>query len=213
MSVPTAGRDRAPRFPRAGLVLPAAVGAFLVAFLAGCQTFDSTVNAPAVMRAGPYVGVVGGGVIEQFDLPSGVDAETSWTGGLRGGWRFRRFAAVELSYEELFANELELDGLGTELGEVEGRTFVVQGKGYLVDAPLQGYLLAGIGVIDAEFEDSLGLGFAEDETDTVYKLGGGLEAHSGEHLTFFIESAWTKPDGDSSDFEYVTVLGGVNWRF
>jgi len=163
------------------------------------------------MRAGPYAGVALGGVIEQFDLPGDADGESTWTAGLRGGYRFARYAAVELAYEELGENDLEVSS--TDLGELSGRTFVVQGKGYLLHAPLQPYLLAGIGIIDAELDDSSGLGLGGSETDTVYKLGGGLEAHSGEHLTFFLESAWTKPDGDAEEFEYITVLGGVNWRF
>jgi len=211
MSDPVRGAARAGRVAGARPPGAAPLVAVLCSLLAGCQTFDEYIDAPAHVEAGPYAGVVAGGVVEQYDLPSGFDGETAWTAGLRGGWRFERHAAIELAYEEIF--ESDLDGPTGTIGEVSGRTIVVQGKGYLVDAPLQPYLLAGIGLIDAEVDDSLGAGLSEDDTATVYKLGGGLEAHSGEHLTFFIESAWTKPDGDLSDYEFVTILGGVNWRF
>ncbi len=177
--------------------------------LAGCQFIDE----PAHLRAGPYAGVVAGGAIDQFDLPSGLDSETSFTYGFRGGYRFPRWVAIEVSYEELGSAEIELEFPRLDVGEVEGRTFVAQAKGYLTQAPLQPYALIGIGVIDAEIKDTLGVGIAENETETVYKLGGGLEAHSGEHLTFFVEGAWTKPAGKIHDFEYTSVLGGIMWRF
>jgi len=190
------------------------------AFLCGCQFLDT----PTVLEDGPYVSVVGGGVAEIFDLdpvtvpPSGptvsLESESTYTYGVRGGYRFldHRLAA-EVSWEQLGDADLTLKFPRMDVGRVDGSTTMLQIKGYLNDAPLQGYALAGVGVIDADVKDTLGAGISRNATETVYKLGGGIEAHTGRHWTFFVESAWTKPTGDVEDFEYVTVLGGVGYRF
>ena len=89
----------------------------------------------------------------------------------------------------------------------------VQLKAYLNDAPLQFYGLTGVGILDAEVVDLAGIGLSDDGTDTIFKVGGGLVAHTGEHLSFFLEGVWTQPIDDLDEFTYTSILGGIGIRF
>ena len=186
------------------------VGGVLLATLAGCQILDT----PTRLQDGPYVGLVGGASLEQFELPDGVDSDTGGVVGARAGYRFLGHrAAVEFAYEELLGMDLELDAPVVDIGEVTGRTLMAQIKGYLIDAPIQGYGLVGFGLADLEIDDDLGAGLEDSASEFTWKVGGGVELHQGDRLTLFAEGAWTQPEGDLSDFGYFTVLGGVNFRF
>ncbi len=214
--MPTEHRDsrscttfRASRLDRLTRVLTLA-GFALLPVITGCQFLDT----PTRLSDGFYAGAVAGASLEQFDLPSGLDSETGATFGLRGGYRFfHHRAALEFSYEELVVVDLELDTPRLDVGEFSGRTFMAQLKGYANDAPIQGYGLVGVGLIDAEIKDNLGVGLAADESELAIKLGGGMEVHTGAHWTFFVEGAWTHPTDELDDFDFITVLGGVNYRF
>jgi len=176
----------------------------------GCHTLDT----PTVVKDGPYAAVVAGGVAESFDLPPGVDSNSAYAAGLRVGYRFmERRAAVELSYEQLGEFDFDLSDPPAEIGSFTGYTMTVQLKAYLNDAPLQFYGLTGVGILDAEVVDLAGIGLSDDGTDTIFKVGGGLVAHTGEHLSFFLEGVWTQPIDDLDEFTYTSILGGIGIRF
>ena len=182
----------------------------LATLLSGCQFLDT----PARLTDGPYLGAVAGASLEAFDLPSGLDSETGSVFGIRAGYRFLdQRAAVEFAYDELVAVDLELDLPRLDVGEVSGRTFMAQLKGYVNDAQIQGYGLVGLGMIEAEVKDTLGVGLEANDTEYAFKLGGGVEVHIGANWTFYAESSWTHPSHEFDDFEFFTVLGGVNYRF
>lgn len=204
-------RDKALRHPAVprSLVSRLLALCLLVPFLAtGCAWIEE----PPQLDEGFTLGVLAGGVAEDFDLPSGIESESAVTYGLRAGYRVHPHWAVEVSAENLSEQDVRRRSRRMDVGDVDLAAFVLQLKAYTNDDALQGYGLVGIGLLDADVEDS-STGTSRNDTEALYRFGAGLETHSGAHWSFYAEGSYNLPEGWADDFRFFSIIGGMTYRF
>lgn len=154
-------------------------------------------------RPGPYVGMVGLGAIETFDV-DGADFSNGGGFNLRGGYRIMEYMAAEMQFEYV-------DGFSDQGFDIDAWNLMWSLKGFLLTERWQPYGLFGIGVIEGE-ADGRG-GFSNDEADFAVRLGGGLDFYLNENVILMSEIAWVKPTDDLDDFSYLTIGAGLQYRF
>jgi hypothetical protein len=158
-------------------------------------------------REGGYaaVGVAQG--FENFDTGgTGLSAGDSDPGfALRGGYRFQKEFAVELSIENLTGFELEA---GNNSVDLDFWHYVVQGKYYFMTERFQPYALVGLGQSTGDV-DSLGI----DGDGGLIRLGVGTDFYINKDVGLFAEIHYNRLTGDLKDLDHTTALLGVIVRF
>lgn len=169
-------------------------------------------------RTGFFVGAGGGIALENFDLDeaetvSGVSIDVSNSAAINGriGYRLHPYIAAEVLFE--YYPEFELEAVGTTFAEADGFTFMLNAKGYPLDGQFQPYIVVGIGILDAELEDTLGAGLSEDETDFTARFGGGIDIYMTRSILINGEIAYYLPSGDLDEFDFLTIMAGIQYRF
>jgi opacity protein-like surface antigen len=156
------------------------------------------------VATGRYLGV--GAIIshENFDnVPGGVSIDEAYGGTLRGGYRFDERIASELVLEYLTGFDASVSG--TEVGDFEAWSLTMNGKYFISDTFIQPYAMVGIGVMNAEFEDSLGIGVSADETDFLTRFALGVEHHDPRNFWVGLEASYHLPFGDLEDFAFYAL--------
>jgi hypothetical protein len=200
---------RAPRSGarRWGLLL---LGGVMLVGASGCRSVEPT-GPPG---DGLYLGAIAGAWWENFDMPTAFAVDQSAQFGARVGTRLLdRRAALELSLEHLVPVDLEVEDPSVVVGEVSGDLLMAHWKGYLVDAPLQGYWLVGAGVIDGEVTEDVGGGLASAGREFTWRVGAGVEIHTGPEWSTQLEGTWTQPGGELDAFGYYSIVVGILRRF
>jgi opacity protein-like surface antigen len=174
-----------------------------------------------VDRSGPYIGlaVAVAGLLEvddEFEDDTGLsDIVADFSEGLqaRAGYRVHPLFGVEVNFEWLSEFEIEGGEVGT-LGELEVRTLTADAKLFLPNWKNgQFFLLAGAGVLGAEFKDTLGLGVSEDETDFAARFGAGIDIYLTKNIAVTVEASYVFPTGDVKHLDYVSGNAGLQYRF
>ena len=182
--------------PRSSLWIALAA---LLLFGSGCA-----VTSTEYSRSGLYAGASVIGLYPDFSDVDDIDledGELAFGLGIRGGYRFWDRFAVEVGYEAY--NDVETDSEDVEL-----ETISATGKFYPLTGVLQPYGLIGIGVLQSEIS---GVDF--DESDTIGRIGVGLEGYLTSWLPLFGELDYRIPEGDSSDLKFATLQFGALFRF
>lgn len=140
---------------------------------------------------GPRMGV---GVPLKDKPASGIDLSTDRVTGLVAGVSLGRYLGVEVAADH-WESSLRPDGLHT-VGEY-GLFFVVPQlrlRYPLLEDRLTPYLVAGVGVSHAEFNDrksdGVGLRIRASGTGVVGALGGGLEYFVANNISLGVETRW-----------------------
>ncbi len=154
-------------------------------------------------RSGPYGIVLGVGAIETFDNTGPFDFSNGGGFNVRAGWRLWPYLAAEMQFEYVTGfSDLGLD--------IDVWNVTWNAKAFLLTGRWQPYALFGMGVAEANLD---GPGGSIDENDFAIRVGGGLDFYVTEHVALTVESAWIKPTDDIKDVNYVTIGGGIQYRF
>lgn len=158
-----------------------------------------------------------------------VDIDDSFGLSARIGGRFLRALAVELHYEWIDENDVDLSsGATTASGKIRlsQHTLTANAKVYLPFWRVQPYILAGVGFqrLEADAKARLGsLALRDKQSDTALagRLGLGLEVYVTEHIAVFGEGLVVLtdervglPNGDEIDhIFYAGGSAGLVYRF
>lgn len=154
-------------------------------------------------RSGPYAAALGVGAIETFDHTGPFDFSDGGGFNIRGGWRFLPRLAAEMQFEYVA-------GFSDQGIDIDIWNLMWNAKAFLLTDRWQPYALFGLGVAEANAD---GPGGSIDDHDFAIRVGGGLDFYVNEHVALTVESAWIKPTDDIKDVNYVTIGGGIQYRF
>lgn len=128
------------------------------------------------------------------------------------GWRLHKYVAAELEVEYL--PEVKFDEDGGDFVEAETLVFSGAVRGILPLGRFEPYVLGGIGFMDADVDDVRNLGVILDEgTDLAIRFGGGFDFHLHRNVALRFSAEWMLPRGDIHEMEYVSIGGGLQYRF
>jgi opacity protein-like surface antigen len=176
---------------------------FLVGFSAiGSATANAQGYEPE--SGGLYAGAGVNGSFENFD-ENLIDFDDAVGFGVRGGYRFQEWFAVELQYEwsgtfdgDVISSEIDLYYLG------------VNAKVYPLKTWIDPYLLLGVGLayghLDTPFGDA-------DESAAALRFGMGVEVPVYDALRLSVDAGYVQPTGNLDDFAYATMGVGFIWYF
>ncbi len=195
---------------------------------------------PDYSRDGIYVGLGGSYGIDTFgDSPGGdisrrlaslgyagtdIDLDMDGSLGINGqiGYRFHPHFAAEFQVEWLDG----FDGDASDSTLASGKfadfnvdPWAITGslKAYLLTGRYQPYLSAGAGILTvrAKLKDKTGLGLSNSEriTDATGRFGGGVDIYVTENFLATVGASYVLPNGDVSDFDYVSITWGIAYRF
>ena len=97
--------------------------------------------------------------------------------------------------------------------ELETLTFTGNVKGYLLTGRVQPFLLAGVGLMQVEAKDTVGVGLSIEEEDFAARFGGGVDFYINPNIAVVIDVGYVLPTGDLDGLDYVSFSGGFQYRF
>ena len=166
-----------------------------------------------------YVGihVVGGSFtrIDDVNIPgAGVELEAETAPGFKTyfGARFHPHLSAEIQLEMIRKAKISIDG-GGDIAELDTWALTTNLKAFLLTGRLQPFALVGIGVMEAELEDTTAANVNPSQTDFVSRFGAGLDFHLTEHIVASLGVDYVLPAGDLEDTDYVSFGGGLQYRF
>ncbi|MEO1935719.1 MAG: porin family protein [Myxococcales bacterium] len=175
-------------------------------------------------RNGGYAGIsVIGGSYARFDdeledqlLSIGyiVNSDTDEAAGFKlyGGYRLGAHFAIEAEFEMLPKADIDIDGFG-KLAELQTWVLTGNAKVFPLTGRIQPYALFGLGVMEADLEDSVGLGLNVTETDFAVRFGGGVDFYITANIVASTGIDYVLPTGDVQDIDYVSFGAGIQYRF
>jgi len=192
-------------------------------------------------RNGIYVGLGGSYGIEAFDddadveissllaslgyagLDVDLDVDNSFGMNGRVGYRFHPHFSVELKAEWLNGFDTDVTEVAPVMGpftNMELETWVITGsmKAHLLTGRYQPYLTAGGGVmtVNIDLKDNSNrprLSGAERFTDFTFRFGGGIDAYATENILLTVGVDYVLPQGNVSDYDFVSIGWGIEYRF
>ncbi len=158
-------------------------------------------------RPGFYAGIGGLYAIEDFDNTSGFEFENGPGFNFRLGYRMHPNMAVEAMGERVDAFDLK----GFSGVEINTWVDTLNGKNFALTERFQPYGLLGIGAMRAEAKVS---GFGSvDDTDLVFRYGVGIDSYLTDTWVVNLEISYVRPTGDVDDINYISLGGGIQYRF
>jgi len=128
------------------------------------------------------------------------------------GWRLHKYVAAELEVEYL--PEVEFDENAGDFVEAETLVFSGAVRGILPLGRFEPYVLGGIGFMDADVDDVRNLGvILNDGVGLAIRVGGGFDFHLHRNVALRFSTEWMLPRGDIHEMEYVSIGGGLQYRF
>jgi opacity protein-like surface antigen len=169
-------------------------------------------------RRGLYLGVGAGFASPVFDLPdlpssADLSADISGLVDARVGYQFHPVFATEMQFQYYpgFDIVVDDDSGETDIDTLDGVSFGGNAKVILPlgrDGDGGGlYALGGVGLLN--LEDDAGA----DDTEFMWRVGGGFDIHLTDNLTFNAEATYLGPTGDFHDFAMVPVVFGFRYQF
>lgn len=168
-------------------------------------------------RSGVYVFLGGSAGIDQAaeDELEDILGDVGVSDGLgfktKLGYRSFPWLATELEVEYL--QGIDVDFGGIDALELEYLTVTVNAKIYLPLGRFQPFGLLGVGLMNASFEDSLGLGFEDDFTGGAVRAGGGIDVYLTDHLAVTVDISYVLPTEDVEDLDYLSIGWGLQYKF
>ncbi|MBW2418344.1 MAG: porin family protein [Deltaproteobacteria bacterium] len=164
------------------------------------------------------------GVIEDslsVPLVSEIDANVSSPFGFnaRAGYRLMSHFGTELQFEYLPYVSVKVSDLlingdpKTQRSEFDFWTLTANGKAYISDGRIQPFGLLGLGMGYTRVKglvDALG---THSEVGFALRVGGGVDAYATENVAIGFDVTYVLPFGDINDFDYLSLILGVKYRF
>jgi opacity protein-like surface antigen len=164
-----------------------------------------------------YVQLNAGLAFDDFDLDevedaigTDVDVDESLVISARVGRRLSDNVAGEIVFDWL--DQFDLEAFGSEFGELSAWSIAGNMKLYPHARDVEPYLQFGLGVLSGEFEDTVGAGVSEEESDLFLRGGAGLDVAVGSNLFVNLDAVYTLATGDLDEFDFLAVTAGVGIR-
>jgi hypothetical protein len=164
-------------------------------------------GGPDYARNGVYVGVAGTYAFQNFQNGHS-DAGDSLGLNARVGYRLHPRVSAELEFEWL--EGFSSDDRNTD---IEAWALTANAKGYLTTGQIQPFLLAGLGVMQADAERSTIVRGASPAEAFVARLGGGVDVYATENFAISVGADYVLPTNALKDMDYVAVQWGFLYRF
>lgn len=128
------------------------------------------------------------------------------------GYRAHKYLAAELEFEMI--PDVDFDVRDGTLVEARTMAGTANLRAILPIGPIEPYVLAGVGVIDAELDDAQNLGvFFREGTDLLGRFGGGIDVHFAECVVVRTNIDYMMARGDLHELEYLSFGVGLQYRF
>jgi opacity protein-like surface antigen len=129
----------------------------------------------------------------------------------------RASAAVQVEWVEEFDGDVSEPGMG-KVASTTAESLIVtaNAKGYLLTGRFQPFLLLGLGGMTArtELKDSAGGSLASQRQEGfAARFGGGLDVYVTKNLLVTTGVDYLRPWGDVEDLDFLSIGGGVEYRF
>ncbi|GJL65634.1 MAG: hypothetical protein NPIRA05_06050 [Nitrospirales bacterium] len=164
-------------------------------------------------RNGFYIGAGGIYAIENFSRTGALSFDDSLGFNLRVGYRLHPHIAIEAEGERTMGFDAK-----QFKGDVETWTATLNSKFFALTGRIQPYGLLGVGAMNATtdgflvFVNSNG-STSRNETDVAFRYGGGVDFYLTKNWVIDIEGAYVDPRGDINSINYISVGGGLQYRF
>lgn len=91
---------------------------------------------------------------------------------------------------------------------MRGYSLTANGKVFFSEGSLQPYAALGLGAINGEVKDPLGVGLDTDDTDALERVALGLDHHDAERFWWFCELAYGRPLNELEDISTLALTIG-----
>jgi opacity protein-like surface antigen len=170
-------------------------------------------------RDGFYLGLAANYSWEMFDIDeikdatnTSVSSTNAWGLNGRFGYRFHPHLAAELEVDYLPEFEFE-DSHGLDWVRMEGLMATANGKVFILKGRVQPYVLAGGGIMYAEFDAGAFKKYSVDRTEAVVRGGPGVDVYLWDDILLNTEVLYVVPFGGLDDFQMLSVIFGAQYRF
>ena len=199
----------------AGVASAVATTAFCAALAIGARDDDDQADDEGYDRrgwlariAGAYGNLLDSGSEDGFGIDGGA------------GYRChpRMSSEVQVEWIDGFRDDRAVSGVSSDARvDAETVTITASTKGYILTGRFQPYVLVGLGAmtVDTDVKDRLGVGpsKSDSEADFAMRFGGGLDFYATKNVVVDVGVGYVYPFGDVSDFDYLSVRAGVQYRF
>jgi opacity protein-like surface antigen len=179
----------------------------LVIVVASAAT-PSFAQSQSYSREGFAVGISASAAFENFDDDGGIDWDDTGALGAVASYRFHPNFAVDARFEQTF--DFEGD---TPVGDFDVNiwTLTANGQFFILTDQFQPYVVGGFGIAEVEV-DPPGRG-DDSESDSVFRLGIGLDSYVTPNFELGVEAGYNFGSSDLDDFDYWTLSGIFRYRF
>ena len=158
-------------------------------------------------RNGVYIGAGGMYAIENFSDTGGLSFDDSAGFNFRLGYRFHPHFAIEAEGERAIGFDLKQATL-----DIETWTATLNAKVFALTGRVQPFGVVGIGAMNAKADSPL-LISSVNETDVAFRFGGGSDFYVTKNWVVNLEGSYVLPTGDVEDINYISLGGGLQYRF
>jgi len=177
-------------------------------------------------RSGPYIGVAGIGVIytrAEDDLEDegfvSVDVDNPLGVNARAGYRMHPYVAAEVQFE--WVSESNIEAFGVAVAEFDSWILTANAKGYILTrlmddfgiGRVQPFAIAGIGLMQSEIDDKLGLAISDKDEAFAARLGAGVDLYITPNILGSLDVTYVLPSPDLNGLDYVAFGLGFQYRF
>ena len=168
-----------------------------------------------------YAGFQVTGLLESFDDFGGLlDYENSFGLGARLGLRIDGNSesmdyAFELNINWYSSIDVDDAATGLKVAELDAFSVMLRPKVYATNLGsdvFEPYAFIGIGFMNGELTIP-SLSISADATELAFEIGVGSEWNVTDSMSLFAEVGYFQPTGDLDDFPFVTIAGGLNYKF
>ena len=158
-------------------------------------------------RNGVYIGAGGMYAIENFSDTGGLSFDDSAGFNFRLGYRLHPHIAIEAEGERAIGFDLKQATLDIEtwMATLNAKVFAFTGR-------IQPFGIIGIGAMNAKADSPL-LISSVNETDLAFRFGGGSDFYVTKNWVVNLEGSYVLPTGDVQDVNYISLGGGLQYRF
>lgn len=175
---------------------------------------DQAAGEPDYGRKGFYAGagvVYAPSVFDLGDLERAVgenlDSSTAFGADVRLGYRLCRWFSAEYQFQ--FLSGFDIEGGGETVLSLDTWSMGANGKWFWMTDTFQPYMVGGVGVVSMTARR----GGSGTSTQFAGRLGVGADYYFRPQIVFNLEFAAVQPGGPLSDYRYLPLTFGAQYRF
>lgn len=171
------------------------------------QTVEEENNDPS--RSGVLFGI---GAVLALDNFSGVGMSTDISGGFNAqvGYRFNRWFSSNLHVERYQQFDGHKDG--SDVGEVNGWSIGLDGRGYILPGRVQPFGLIGIALLDMETTNSTASNANKTDDGPALRFGAGVDVYATNRLIVTTDVSYLLGLAEVDGYDMVLFSLGFQFR-